>query len=49
MSKLTTIIAPIEAGIVITIKRLNAIAVSINNGNLFKENNTNATTNDVIV
>lgn len=32
-----------------TIKRLNATSVSVSNGNLFNENNTNATTMAAIV
>jgi len=42
--KLSTMIAPIEAGIVITINRFNAIT----GGNLFSEYNTSATTRAAI-
>ena len=42
-------IAPIEAGIEITIRRLNATSVSVNNGNLSNENSTSPTIIAVIV
>ena len=43
LSKLSTMIAPIEAGMVITIRRLNATSVSVSIGNLFNEISTSAT------
>jgi hypothetical protein len=43
LSKLSTMIAPIEAGMVITISRLNATSVSVSSGNLFNEKSTSAT------
>jgi len=39
----------IETGMIITIKHLKAISVSVNSGNLFNENSTNATVIVVIV
>jgi hypothetical protein len=47
-SKLSTMMAPIGAGIVITIRRFSAIAGSVVNENLFKENKTSATTKAAI-
>jgi hypothetical protein len=41
-------IAPIDAGIVITISRLNAMAGSVTRGNLSNENKISATINAAI-
>ena len=48
LSKLSTIMAPIEAGMVITNRRLNATIVSVSSGNLSNENSTRETTIAVI-
>ena len=47
LSKLSTIIAPIDAGIAIKIIRFNAKIGSVINGNLFNANSTTLTTNNV--
>jgi hypothetical protein len=48
LSKLSTMIAPIDAGIVITTSRLNAMAGSVKRGNLSNENKISATINAAI-
>ena len=48
LSKLSTTIAPIDAGIVITITRFNEVIGSFSTGNLSKHSKTKATTNAVI-
>jgi len=43
LSKLSTMMAPIDAGIEIMINRLSATRVSLSSGNLFNEKSTSAT------